>query len=61
MIVTAEAISSRIIKVQAGGGNGTAPLTTFSPHQVQIKTGDSVSWYNPTQVGEPYCYIRFEQ
>lgn len=53
-IITADAISSKIVKVQAGGGNGTAPLTTFSPQQVQIKAGDSVSWYNPTQVGEPH-------
>jgi plastocyanin len=42
------------VKVQAGGGNATAPLTTFSPQRVEIKTGDTVSWYNPTPVGEPH-------
>ena len=43
-----------IINIQAGSGNATAPLTTFSPQQVEIKRGDTVRWYNPTQVGEPH-------
>ena len=56
--ISANAVGSNTtgsaVKVQAGGGNGTAPLTTFSPQIVQIKAGDRVSWYNPTQVGEPH-------
>src|SRR5436853_6426633 len=43
-----------VAKVQAGGGDTSAPLTTFSPQQVQIKVGDRVSWYNPSIVGEPH-------
>ena len=43
-----------MINIQAGSGNATAPLTTFSPQKVEIKKGDTVRWYNPTQVGEPH-------
>ena len=46
--------SKDIIKVAAGGGNSTNPMTAFSPQKVEIKTGQSVSWYNPTQVAEPH-------
>ena len=42
------------IKVAAGGGNSTSPITAFVPQKVEIKTGQSVSWYNPTQVAEPH-------
>ena len=41
-------------KVQAGGGNSTNVLIQFMPQQVKIKVGQSVSWYNPTPVGEPH-------
>src|SRR3989442_1232539 len=40
--------------VKAGGGNATAPLTSFTPQQIEIKVGQSVMWYNPTLVGEPH-------
>jgi len=40
--------------VGAGGGNGTGPLTLFLPAKIEIKTGQSVTWYNPTSVGEPH-------
>jgi plastocyanin len=40
--------------VKVGGGNGTAPLTSFTPEQIEIKVGQSVMWYNPTLVGEPH-------
>jgi plastocyanin len=40
--------------VKAGGGNATAPLTSFTPEQLEIKVGQSVMWYNPTLVGEPH-------
>ena len=40
--------------VKVGGGNATAPLTSFTPQQIEIKVGQSVMWYNPTLVGEPH-------
>jgi plastocyanin len=40
--------------VAAGGGNGTAPWTIYVPQTINIKTGDSVTWDNPTLVGEPH-------
>jgi plastocyanin len=43
--VTAESV----VKVQAGTGSGTlVAQTAFSPQVVQVKPGESVSWYNPT-------------
>ena len=42
------------IKVAAGGGNGTAPLTIFDPQDIEINAGQSVTWFNPTTVGEPH-------
>jgi len=42
------------IKIAAGGGNDTGPLTLFLPSKIDIKTGQSVTWYNPTTVGEPH-------
>jgi plastocyanin len=41
-------------KVQAGGGNSTAPLTAFVPQNIEIKAGESVTWDNPSTVGEPH-------
>ena len=41
-------------KVQAGGGNSTAPLTAFVPQNIDIKAGESVTWDNPSTVGEPH-------
>jgi plastocyanin len=40
--------------VAAGGGNGSAPLTLFTPQNVEIKVGESVIWHNPTSVAEPH-------
>ena len=37
----------------AAGGNG-AFRDTFSPQSIKIKTGDSVTWYNPSVVAEPH-------
>jgi plastocyanin len=42
------------VKVAAGGGNGTGPLTIFYPKNIEIKAGQSVTWSNPTTVGEPH-------
>ena len=41
-------------EVQAGIGVGNAAIILFSPHQVQIKAGQSITWYNPTPVPEPH-------
>jgi plastocyanin len=41
-------------EVQAGIGVGNAALILFSPQQVQIKAGQSITWYNPTPVPEPH-------
>jgi plastocyanin len=41
-------------KVQAGGGNSTAPLTAFVPQNIEIKAGESLTWDNPSTVGEPH-------
>src|ERR671920_1758024 len=41
-------------EVQAGTGVGNAAIILFSPQQVQIKAGQSITWYNPTPVPEPH-------
>jgi plastocyanin len=41
-------------EVQAGIGVGNAAIILFSPQQVQINAGQSVTWYNPTPVPEPH-------
>ena len=40
--------------VKAGGGNAAAPLTAFIPQNIQINVGQSVTWNNPSAVGEPH-------
>src|ERR1041385_4455085 len=42
------------IKAHAGGGNATAPLIAFVPQTIQVKAGESVTWDNPSVVGEPH-------
>jgi len=51
-VPTAEA--QQMIEVQAGGGNATGPLTQFVPEKVEISAGQSITWVNPTTVGEPH-------
>lgn len=43
-----------VFKVRAGAGGPTAPLTAFFPQVANIKVGESVEWYNPSNVGEPH-------
>ena len=43
-----------VFKVRAGAGGPTAPLTAFFPQTANIKVGESVVWYNPSNVGEPH-------
>ena len=46
--------TNNTIRVEAGGGNSTSPLTVFVPKNIEIKAGQSINWYNPTPVGEPH-------
>ena len=48
------AIQNSKVMVHAGGGNNSSPLTAFVPQQVQINIGQSVTWDNPSTVGEPH-------
>ena len=45
-------VISNTIKVQAGRGNATAIIDHFFPQTAEIKVGQSITWYNPTQVAE---------
>ena len=40
--------------VQAGNGTGDIAMTVYSPKQVEISPGESITWYNPTAVAEPH-------
>jgi len=51
-VSTAQA--QQMVEVKAGGGNAIAPLTQFIPQKVEINTGQSITWINPTTVGEPH-------
>jgi plastocyanin len=53
-IAQQEQTSASTVKVQAGGGNSTLPYTIFNPQSVQVKTGQSVMWYNPSIAPEPH-------
>ena len=50
----ASAAPSNETMVQAGNGTGDIAMTVFSPKQVEILAGESVTWYNPTAVAEPH-------
>lgn len=54
MNITAVYAQEEVKEVQAGIGVGNAAIILFSPQQVQIKAGQSVTWYNPTPVPEPH-------
>jgi len=43
-----------VVKVKTGGGDNNVSSTQFFPQVVEIKTGGSVTWYNPTKVPEPH-------
>src|SRR6188472_1755979 len=46
--------SASTVKVQAGVGNSTLPYTIFNPQSIQVKTGQSIMWYNPSIAPEPH-------
>ena len=50
----AAAATGGSLTVSAGGGNGTIILDSFFPQNIQINSGQSVTWTNPTTVGEPH-------
>ena len=54
MNISAVYAQEEVKEVQAGIGVGNAAIILFSPQQVQINTGQSVTWYNPTPVPEPH-------
>ncbi len=53
-ISAAYAQEQEVKDVQAGIGVANAAINLFSPQQMQIKTGQSITWYNPTPVPEPH-------
>jgi plastocyanin len=50
----AAAATPNPIKVEAGRGNASAIIDHFFPQITEIKIGQSITWYNPTQVAEPH-------
>lgn len=54
MNISAVYAQEQVKEVQAGIGVGNAAIILFSPQQVQIKAGQSITWYNPTPVPEPH-------
>jgi plastocyanin len=41
-------------KVRAGAGGPRMPLTTYKPQSLEINVGDSVTWYNASNVADPH-------
>ena len=42
------------MQIAAGGGDYSAPFTVYVPDNAEVKVGQAVNWYNPTDVGEPH-------
>ena len=56
----ADAANNGILhKIQAGGGSSTAPLAVFVPQNLHINVGESITWDNPSTVGEPHTVTFF--
>ncbi|MFL6383077.1 MAG: plastocyanin/azurin family copper-binding protein [Nitrososphaeraceae archaeon] len=51
---TTTTASSSSITVHAGGGNSTDMLSVFVPQQIQVSTGQSITWDNPSTVAEAH-------
>ncbi len=47
--------------VAAGGGGPVSVLTWFVPQNVSISAGETVTWVNPTVVGEPHTVSFLKQ
>ena len=52
--VMAQTTNNDTIRVDAGGGNAIAPLTVYVPQNAKIEAGQTITWINPTPVGEPH-------
>ena len=49
-----------LVKVKTGEANTTVSLNQFMPSTIDVKVGQNVTWYNPSQVPEAqYRNIRF--
>ena len=46
--------SSSAIKAHAGGGSSSDMLAVFVPQHAQVRVGQSITWDNPSTVGEPH-------
>src|ERR687893_2065591 len=47
--------------VAAGGGGPVSVLTWFIPQNISISAGETVTWVNPTVVGEPHTVSFLKQ
>jgi plastocyanin len=47
--------------VAAGGGGPVSVLTWFVPQNISISAGETVTWINPTVVGEPHTVSFIKQ
>ena len=43
-----------VYMVKAGGGGARIMVSKYFPTELEIKVGDTVTWYNPTKVPEPH-------
>ena len=51
---TTTTTTTTAIRAHAGGGNSTDMLAVLVPQQAQVSVGQSVTWDNPSPVGEPH-------
>jgi plastocyanin len=54
VFATSQQQRNNITEVAAGGGNYSAPFTMYIPDKVEVMAGETVNWYNPTEVAEPH-------
>jgi plastocyanin len=47
--------------VEAGGGGPISVVTWFNPQNISISVGETVTWINPTVVGEPHTVSFIKQ
>jgi plastocyanin len=59
--VMAQTTNNDSVRVDAGGGNATAPLTVYVPQNAKIEAGQTITWINPTPVGEPHSVTFMKQ
>jgi plastocyanin len=51
---------NNVTRVAAGGGNSTDVKTVFIPQNIEVQAGQTISWNNPTPVGEPHSVTFFK-